>query len=203
MEGGLPLPTKILIGATAVIGKGWWAILLGLVGLVVAVRQGRKTAAGKVLSDKVVLFAPIFGDLAQKSIISRFTRSTAALLSAGVPLLESLKVVRGLVGNSVMVAMVDNTIGGVTRGESLARKLSESPFFPSAMVHLIGVGERTGRLDEMFNRVAESFEKQTRQRIKMIVNLLTPILIICLAVGVAFIAIAILLPIFKMNQSIR
>lgn len=202
MGGELPFLTKALIFMTAVVKGYWWLLIAIVLGAIAGLIQMRRSEGGRKILDRVALHAPIFGALVRMSAISRFTRSTAALLSSGVPLLEALQVVRGLVGNSVMVAMVDNTIAGVTRGDSLARKLSESEYFPASMVHLLGVGERTGRLDDMFNRVADTFEKQTRQHIKVIVDLLTPLMIVFLAIGVAFIALAILLPIFKMNQNI-
>jgi general secretion pathway protein F len=120
-----------------------------------------------------------------------------------VPLLETLNVVRGLMTNSLMGAMVDRAIERVTRGGSLAKALGEAPFFPQTVIHLLGVGERTGRLDEMFRRVADTFEKQTRVRIRVLIDLLSPVMIIILAVLVALIAISILLPIFRMNQLMR
>jgi general secretion pathway protein F len=120
-----------------------------------------------------------------------------------VPLLEALRVVRDLLSNAVMSAVLDRTIERVTRGVSLSRTLSESRWFPQSVVHLIGVGERTGRLSDMFSRIATTFENQTRTQIKTLLNLLSPLLIFALAIVVGLIAAAILLPIFQMSSLMK
>lgn len=203
MEASLPLPTKMLMGTADFMGKWWWAILGGAAILGFAQYRFLKTAIGRRFYDRASLSVPIFGGLTSKSAVARFARASAALLAAGVPLLEALKVVRGLLGNSLMTAMVDQTIERVTRGRSLSKALGESPYFPASAVHLLGVGEKTGRLGEMFGRVADTFEKQTRARIKVMLELLSPLMIIALAVMVALIAVSILLPIFQMNKLMR
>lgn len=203
MEANLPLLTRALMGTAGFMGHWWWLILIGAVSVAVGVRLALRSAGGKAFYDRASLSVPIFGALTRKAAIARFARANAALLSAGVPLLESLRVVRGLLGNSLMAAMVDTAIERVTRGHSLAKTLEQSPYFPPSVIHLLGVGERTGRLGEMFERVAETFERQTRNQIKIMLNLLSPLMIIALAVVVALIAISILLPIFRLNQLMR
>jgi type II secretory pathway component PulF len=199
----LPLLTRVLMGVADFMGRAWWIVLLAAVALAVLVRYALKTEAGRAFYDRLSLGFPLFGTLVQKSAIARFARANAALLASGVPLLESLRVVQGILGNSLMSAMVAQAIERVTRGHSLARSLEESPWFPPSVVHLLGVGERTGRLAEMFNRVAQTFERQTRGQIKVMLNLLSPLMIIGLAAMVAVIAIAILLPIFRLNSMMR
>lgn len=200
----LPLITRVLMGMADFMGRAWWIVLLAATGLVLLVRYAiKKTEWGRASYDRLSLSFPLFGTLVQKSAIARFARANAALLASGVPLLESLRVVQGILGNSLMAAMVAEAIERVTRGHSLARSLEESPWFPPSVVHLLGVGERTGRLAEMFNRVAQTFERQTRSQIKVMLNLLSPLMIIGLAAMVAVIAIAILLPIFKLNSMMR
>ena len=203
MEAQLPLPTKILMGLAAFMGRWWWTVLLGVAIIVVAVMQLSKTPIGRRWIDRLSLSMPFLGSLILNSAIARFARANAALLAAGVPLLEALQVVRGLLGNVLIVEMVDHAIGQVTRGGSLAKVLSETPYFPPAVVHMLGVGERTGRLGEMFERVASRFERRMRARIKTLLGLLAPLMIIILAVFVALIAISILLPIFRMNRLMR
>jgi general secretion pathway protein F len=200
----LPVPTRILMATSSFVHDWIWALLIGVV-LVIATFKYMlaRVAWFGLLFDKFSLSAPIFGPMLRKANISRFARSTAALLSTGVPLIEGLNVVKGLITNKVMGGMIQLAIDDVTHGRSLARSLAQNPYFPKSIIHLLGVGERTGRLDEMFNRVADSFETKTRADIKILLNLLSPMLIVCLAVLVAFIAISILLPIFQMNQQIR
>lgn len=203
MEANLPLPTRILMGSSAFMGRWWWAIPLALIGVAAGLAQLWKTPKGRRFFDKLSLTAPILGTLTVRASVSRFSRASAALLSAGVPLLEALKVVRGLLSNTLMSAMVDHAIEEVIKGQSLATALRGNPYFPAAALHLVGVGERTGRLSEMFGRLADTFERQMRQQIKVLLNLLSPLMIVALAVLVAFIAISILLPIFQMNKLMR
>lgn len=203
MEASLPLPTKVLMGVSSVMGQWWWAMLLGLAAILLLGNQIMKTAAGRAFYDRASLALPLFGKLTMRSAVARFSRACAALLGSGVPLLDSLLVVRGLMGNSLIVAMVQTTIDNVTNGRPLARSLGESRYFPSSVIHLISVGERTGRLGEMFDRVATRAEKQTSAQIKVLLNLLSPLMIIALAIMVALIAISVLLPIFQMNKMMR
>ncbi len=203
MEADLPLPTRILMGTAGFMGRWWWLTLLGAGLAALAVARGLKTATGRQWRDRAALHLPLFGALARKASVARLSRACAAMLASGVPLMDALRVLKGIAGNALMAATVEQTIEGVTRGQSLARTLGQSPYFPASVVHLLGVGERSGRLSEMFERVAETFERQMRQQIKILLNLLSPALIIVLAVVVAFIAISILLPIFRMNQLMR
>lgn len=200
MEASLPPVTRLLMGTAAFMGRWWWLVILGVAGVAVAITRALKTEKGRAFYDKASLVTPIFGTLMRKSSIARFARASAALLGSGVPLLETLRVVGGLLDNSVMAAMVGLAIERVTRGNSLAKTLEESPYFPPSVIHLLGVGERTGRLAEMFSRVADTFEDQARTQIRVMLNLLGPLMIVALAVMVAFIAISILLPIFKLNN---
>jgi general secretion pathway protein F len=196
----LPTPTKILMSMSGFMSQYWWLVLLGCGGLIVLARWLMAKPEVKAVWDRAVLYIPVAGVMVQKSSIARFARACGALLAAGVPLLEALRVVRDLMGNGVMAAAVDGTIEKVTRGMALSKTLGESRWFPQSVVHLLGVGERTGKLGDMFDRVATTFENQTRGQIKVLLNMLSPLLILGLAVVVALIAAAILLPIFKMSS---
>ncbi len=199
----LPLLTRVLMGVSGFMGRWWWLVFGSLLVVGLGLYQYLKTDSGKALRDRLSLSLPVLGTLTQKSSIARFSRASAALLGAGVPLLETLRVVRGLIGNQVMAAVVDETVEKVTSGGSLARTLGQSKYFPPAVTHLLAVGERTGRLSEMFDRVALTFERQARGQIKVLLELLAPILIVCLAVVVGTIALSILLPIMQLNQLMR
>lgn len=202
-KANLPLPTRVLMGISNFMSGHWQVALVGVVVIGVLIYYAIRSQAGRTVWDTLSLKLPLFGNLARKNSIARFARANAALLAAGVPLLESLKVVRGLLGNKIMVAVVDNTIESVTRGQSLAKTLAQSPYFPPSVTHLLGVGERTGRLSEMFDRVAKTFERQTRGQIKVLLELLAPMMIVLLAVMVGLIALSILLPIMRINQLMR
>ena len=203
MEANLPLPTKILMSVAGFMGKWWWLFLVAITVAVAALRWAVRTAGGRAAWDHLMLTTPIFGSLNLKAAVARMARACAALLGAGVPLLETLQVVRGLMTNSKMAQVIDRAKDRVTQGQSLAKALGDTPFFPGGVIHLLSVGERTGRLGEMFGRVAGTLERQTRARIKVLLELLAPALIVVLAVLVAAVALSILLPIFRMNQILR
>lgn len=203
MEGKLPTPTKILLASSGFLRAYWWAIPIVVGVAAFAIHRALRTPGGRRAWDVFSLRVPIFGRLTLEASIARFARATAAMLTAGVPLLEALRVVRGLLGNSVLMAMIDRVIEGVTKGQALATMLEQNANFPPTAIHLLRVGERTGRLPDMFARVAEVYEKRMRNQIKILMNLLSPLMIVALAVLVAFIAISILLPIFQMNKMMR
>jgi type II secretory pathway component PulF len=199
-EAQLPLPTKILMGFSEWARAWWWTVPVGVVAAFWGWRRLLRTATGRAAWDRLILRVPVFGQLVLQSELARLSTACASLLAAGVPLLETLRVCGGLVGNTQMAALVTRVTEEVTRGQELARSLGESPWFPPTVTHLLSVGERTGRLAEMFDRVAARFEKQTRRRVRVMIELLSPLLIVALAVGVGTIAASILLPIYQMNQ---
>lgn len=203
MESNLPAPTKMLMSSSAFMASYWWAVLIGAGVAVGGLRWAIGTPKGREVFDLISLRAPVFGDLTTKSAVGRLARAGSALLRTGVPLLETLRVVRGLVGNVIIAAEIDRAIEDVIKGQPLAKTLKTSPYFPPGAIHLLAVGERTGKLGDMFQRIADAFERQTRARIKVLLNLLSPLLIVALAVLVGFIAISILLPIFQMNKMMR
>lgn len=199
----LPLPTRILMVVAGFMSQRWWLVLLLLVGGVFLVRWMMTKREVKNAWDKAVLHIPILGTMVQQASIARFSRACGALLANGVPLLEALRVVRELISNVVMADVIDQTVERVTRGASLSKTLGESRWFPQGVVHLLGVGERTGRLGDMFERVATTFENKTRSQIKILLDILAPLLILCLALLVGAIAIAILLPIMTMSSIMK
>jgi type II secretory pathway component PulF len=203
MERQLPLPTRILLGFSDWARTWWWTAPLMAAVAIWGAAAALRNEVGRSLWDRFVLRIPIFGQLVLQSQLARFSAACGSLLATGVPLLETLRVVRGLVTNSQMAALVERVTQDVTKGEGLARSLGQSPWFPAAVSHLLGVGEHTGRLAEMFDRVARRFEKETRQRIRILINLLSPLLIVALAIVVGGIVASVLLPIYRMNELMR
>jgi general secretion pathway protein F len=178
-------------------------LLLGAIAAGFLLRHLVKSEKGRKLWDRAVLGIPLFGEMLRKSAIARWARASSALLAGGVPLLETLHVVRGLFNNSSMIAMIEHALQRVSHGQSLAKSVDEHNLLPPAVIHLLTVGERTGRLAEMFEHVAKMAERQLRNQIRVVLNLLPPILIMGLAVMVATIAMAVLLPIFRLNSMMR
>jgi type II secretion system protein F len=198
----LPMSTQLLLAISAGAKNYWWVGLAGVAGLGVALRLWRATDEGRLASDLAMLRAPIFGDLARKASISRFSRALGVLLGGGVTLLESLQVVKGVLANAALGAAIDRASAGLREGQSLARELEKEELFPPLVTHMIGVGEDSGALDRMLIKIAETYEWQTQQAVKIMLSLLTPVMILCLAVVVGFIALALVMPIYSMNELI-
>lgn len=200
VEDALPLPTRILMGTGTFMRGHWWHIGLVLVAAGIGAAQLLRTDSGRLFWDRMRLRLPLAGPLVRKAGIARFSRCLGALVHGGVPLLEALQSVGALLDNRIMTRVVNGSVDSIKEGRSFADSLRESDLFPSMVTHMVAVGEKTGRLDQMLTRIAETYERQTRRLIRVLISLLAPMLIIVVAVVVAFIALALLLPIFKMNQ---
>lgn len=201
MGAALPLPTEILISISTFAESYWWIVLGCCIAAFVALQIWRKTEKGGMAFDRIVLRIPLMGSLAKKAAISRFSRALGVLIGGGVPLLEALAVVKGVLDNAALSAVIDRATEGLKEGESLANELAkETDMFPELVTHMIGVGENSGTLDRMLLKIAETFEWQTQQAVKMMLSLLGPVMILSLAVVIGFIALALILPMFTMQQ---
>lgn len=199
----MPLPTQMLLVISAIAKKSWWAIALVIAGLFIALRAWRATDAGRLQFDRFVLHMPVLGGLALKSSISRFSRALGVLLGGGVPLLEALRVVKGVLNNAALGAAIDRASSGLREGGSLADQLDKQNLFPPLVTHMVAVGENSGKLDQMLAKIADTYDWQTQQSIKIMLSLLAPMMILVLAVVVGFIALALVLPLLSIQDSIR
>ncbi|MDO8461731.1 MAG: type II secretion system inner membrane protein GspF [Deltaproteobacteria bacterium] len=196
----LPLPTKILIGISNTLIDYWWLlIILGIAGFFL-LRRYVKTEKGRLAYDKMTLQVPLFGKLFRLIAISRFARTLATLLGSGVQLLTALDIVKRIVENSVLVAAIENTRTSVREGESLAEPLKRSGQFPPIVTHMISIGEKTGGLETMLIRIADTYDGQVDNTVSTLTTLLEPIMILMMGGIVSFIVMSILLPILQMNQ---
>jgi type II secretory pathway component PulF len=204
MQGAaLPLPTQILLAASDAIRSygliGLFLIIVAFFGLA----QWRRTPAGKLALDRAKLNAPLLGGLIRRTAIARFSRSLGALVHGGVPLMEALDVVKRVMNSETMTQAVDRMQQCVQKGGSMAVGLEgEESLFPEMVRYMISAGEESGHLDEMLFKIADVYEMETRNAVKMVVGLLAPLMILLLAGVVGFIAMAILMPIFQINQYI-
>lgn len=202
MEAQLPLPTQILMATSALV-TGYWPILvmaaLALAGSFVYITR---TPAGREFLDRAKLSVPVAGAVIKKSMIARFARSLGALVKGGVPLMEGLRVVNRVLNNQVLSLSVDRIMDAIRRGDSLTQGISREPIFPEMVKYMISAGEDSGNLDEMLFKVADIYELETRQAIRIAISLLTPGIILVVAALVGFIAFAMLLPIFQINQMV-
>lgn len=199
----LPLPTLILLDVSHALHRYWFLILAGLAAAIGFVVWFLKSPTGAEAWDRLKLKLPAAGAVFQSAALSRFARTLGTLLKSGVSLLPALKIVENTIGNRVLAAQVAR-VGEETRGgDSLAAPLRKLGIFPRSIVHMIGVGEESGRLDEMLLKVAAIEERRLRARTKTLISLLAPLLILVVGAMVGFMVISILLPIFKMSSALH
>lgn len=198
----LPLPTRILMAVSEFFTAYGWILIPGLLIAIVAGVRITRTRSGKTAIDRFKLKLPVFGGLVRKSTIARFSRSLGALVKGGVPLMEGLDVVNRVLGNEVLSESVERVKECVRKGDSMAKGIEREDLFPDMVKYMVAAGEDSGRLDEMLLKVADVYELETRQAIKVLIDLLAPFLILAVAAIVGFIAFAMLLPIFQINQTI-
>ncbi|MEZ4601119.1 MAG: type II secretion system F family protein [Syntrophotaleaceae bacterium] len=202
LEQTLPLPTWLLIETTNFISAYWWQIVLVGAGLGYALFRFLRTDRGKELRDRAALNVPLFGKLNLYLATARFSRTLATLLHGGVPLLTALEIVRNLFRNGLLVEVLDTTLKSVREGEGLAAPLRQTALFPPIVAQMVAIGEKSGELEGVLHKVAESHEQQVGMTLTTMLSLLEPLMILVMGVVVGFVVIAILLPIFQASQGI-
>lgn len=198
----LPLPTKILIATSNFFVNFWWMmIILGVVGII-AFRKWVKTPNGKVIFDRFLLKVPVVGKIIQETTLTNFTRTFGLLITAGIPLLDALTIVSGVIGNSVYKKGLEDTFKGVERGLTFSAQLESVGIFPSIIPQMFRVGEETGKVDKISFKMAEYFESESDQMLKNITVIIEPVILILLGIGVTFLVLSIILPIYKLTTSV-
>jgi general secretion pathway protein F len=196
----IPLPTQILMSVSAAMTSYWWVgATLAMAG-VLAWRIWTGTPQGRAQWDQLLLRLPVAGALALKVETARFARTLGTMLKSGVPVLGAMAVVGDMMSNQAVGSAVGRVADGVKRGGTLAAGMQEHTAFPALAVHMVRVGEETGRLEEMLLKVAETFETDVRSDLKRVLGLLEPAIIVGMGVLVAFIVVAMLLAIFSINE---
>jgi general secretion pathway protein F len=196
----LPLPTRILMATSEALLSYWWALAAAALGAALAWQVAARSDAGRLRIDRALLALPAVGGVLRKIELGRALRTLGTLLSAGVPLLAALDVAREAAGNRVVAGAFGAVSGGVKRGEGVARPMAESDVFPPLVVHMVRVGEETGRLDDMLGRVATAYEREIRVAVRRLVATLEPAIIVVLGLVVLGIVLAILLAILSVNE---
>ena len=200
MGAALPLPTKIMLGLSAIVSNYWWLLFILFIMAVAGFIYYIKTESGKHRWDSLVLKLPLFGGLVQKIEVSRFSLTLSTLLKSGVPILHALGIVKSILSKSVIVAAMNTLLAGLKSGKGLSGPLEQSGIFPAMAVHMITVGETSGTLDEMLAKVSETYDKEVELSIKQIISLIEPLMILLMAVIIGFIVISMLLAIFSIND---
>jgi general secretion pathway protein F len=195
----LPWTTRFLIGFSGFVHDYWWALGLLMAGGIYVFLRWRKTPAGRARWDIWVLQAPIFGPLIRQVAVARFSRTLATLLKSGVPLLTAMEIVRNIVGNTRLAAVIEEASESIKEGESIAAPLKRSGEFPPLVYHMVAIGEKSGDLEGMLGNVANAYDSQVETKIAALTSLLEPVMIVVMGVAVAFIVFSILMPILQIN----
>ncbi|RJP45558.1 MAG: type II secretion system protein GspF [Desulfobacteraceae bacterium] len=203
MDQQLPAPTRFLIATSEFIKTGWWMILLGFGMAFAGLHRLKRTDAGRRWYDRTALSLPGFGALLTKLTVARFARTLGTLLENGVPMLSALEIVKNIVGNKVVADAIAYAADEVEKGSGVARALSVSKVFPHIAIQMIQVGEQSGEIETLLNKMADIYENEVESTVMSLTSLLEPAIILVMGVVVGFIVVAIVLPIFEMNQLIR
>ena len=196
----LPGPTLFMINLSTIVKKFFWAFLLGGGGLVWGWLYFIKTKPGREFWDRNRIRLPIFGIIAHKICLARFTRTLASLIRSGVPILEVLHIVSQTVGNVVMEKAIKTASADIERGESISAALGKHPVFPNMIIRMITAGEQTGKIDNMLERISDFLDEEIETTLSGLTSLIEPILIVFLGVVVGGMVICMFLPIFKMSE---
>jgi type IV pilus assembly protein PilC len=194
----LPLPTRIVVGLSGFIGQFWWFFIIGGVGLVFGVKQIRKNPKGRYFFDAMLLKLPIIGMLLRKIAVARFTRTLGTLITSGVPILEGLSITARTSGNAVLEEALMKVRKAIEEGRTIVDPLRESGVFPNMVTQMIGVGEATGAMDNMLQKIADFYEDEVDAATKDMLAMLEPVIIGVLGVAVGGIVISLYLPLFSM-----
>lgn len=194
----LPLPTKIVLAISGIIRSN---ILLGiviLIGLGIGYRYLAKTPSGRLAIDRFKLKIPIMGNLLRKSIIARFSRTLGTLLNSGVPILDSLEITAKTAGNKVIYNAIRQAVTAIAQGDTIAQPLQDTGVFPPMVVQMISVGEKTGGLDEMLEKVADFYEDEVDAAVDALTSIIEPVVIVVMGAVIGFVLISMYLPMFDL-----
>jgi general secretion pathway protein F len=200
MGQAIPLPTQILLSTSLILQSYWWVGVLVLVGAILGWRLWTGTAEGRLQWDRLLLGVPLVGALLIKVETARFARTFGTMLRSGVPVLGALAVVGDIMTNQIVGRAVHRLSDTVKRGGTVAAAMQEHTPFPALAIHMVRVGEETGRLEDMLLKTAETVEGEVRSELRRVIGLLEPAIILAMGVVVAFIVVAMLLAIFSINE---
>ena len=194
----LPLPTRIVMGLSDFVGQFWWVVIVGAVGVVFGIKQIRKDPRGKYWFDYGLLKLPVMGVLLRKIAVARFTRTLGTLITSGVPILEGLSITARTSGNAVLEEALMKVRKAIEEGRTIVDPLRECGVFPNMVTQMIGVGEATGAMDSMLQKIADFYEDEVDSATKDMLAMLEPIIIGILGVTIGGIVISLYMPLFAM-----
>jgi len=196
----LPLPMMILNGISRAFSGFWWLILALLIAVIYGVKRFYESEDGRLKWDRKMLELPLLGNVLRKVEVARFARTLGMLLRGGAPLLQSMAIVREIIANQSIAKMIEPIRSGIKRGEGIAQPMRQSGVFPPLAMHLVEVGEESGRLDDMLMQVADTYDVEVRNGIKNLVSFFEPAIILIMGLVIGTIVISMLLAIFSINE---
>jgi type IV pilus assembly protein PilC len=199
----LPLPTVIVLGISKTLTNYWAQALIIIVGIFMMIKWWKSTDSGGYTWDRLMLRAPVFGQLLQKVALSRFSKTFATLLRSGVPILGALEIVASTAGNRVVEEAVNNARESIRQGENLAKPLGESPVFPPMVVRMIAIGEKSGALEQLLEKISEFYDQQVEAMVESLTALIEPLMIGVMGFIVGGIVLSVFLPIFKIQEALQ
>lgn len=202
LGGEMPQITLIILALSEWLQANWLSVLIAMAGAFVAYKITSKTSGGRTVLDNVKLKIPVFGQLGQKVAISRFARTFATLLSSGVPILGALEIVANTAGNKVLETALFETRDVVRNGDSISSHLGECWVFPPMVVKMIGIGEKSGALEQLLSKIADFYDEQVHTMVKSLTSLIEPFMIGIMGVLVGTIVLAIFLPILEAQSAL-
>ena len=204
LGGELPSITKFTVLLSKAVTGYWWLCMMLVAAIVFAFRRWKRTDRGRAQWDTLRLRIPFkIGDIVQKISLARWSRTLSALISAGVPILQALEITGKTAGNHVVETAMADVIANVKAGGTIAAPLKNTPVFPGMVCSMIGVGEETGALDTMLEKIADFYEDQVESAVKQLTSILEPVMIILVGAIVGFIVISMYMPLFKVYDSIK
>ena len=201
-KGEMPDITSFLLLISHSIQNYWWLLLITVVGGFIGFRQWVATPAGRLVFDRLKIKLPLFGPVFLSLALSRFCRILGTMLHNGIPLLKALHIAKDSTGNKVLAQAIDKSAENVTAGQKLADPLRKSGYFPADVVEMITIAEEANALETVLVQIADSLDKRTARNLEMMVKLLEPLMLMVMAVVVGFIAVGLLMPVFKISSSL-
>lgn len=197
----LPIYTKILIGISDFFVNYWWAILIGVIGLGAGIKAFSKSESGKMFFGKLAISLPVLKGVTRNIATSRLSRTLGTLMSSGVLLIQSMEVVQKIIGNAVLIKKFDTVIDEIKKGRGLTQPLQNVKYFPPLLMSMIRIGEESGSLDFTLEKAADFYDQEVETSIQQLMSLIEPIITILLAVVVAFVVLAVLIPMLSIYQN--
>jgi len=199
----LPLPTRMLVAVGYIFTHLWWLLIFVVIAFAFVFKRFQSSALGKRKLDQWKMTAPVFGKVVKLNLFAQFSRTLATLLENGVPVLTALQITEEVIPNTLLKDAIAKTREGVTDGKTIAQPLATSKLFPQLMVDLVKIGEETGDVPGALANLADTYENELQIGLRVMTSLLEPLLIIVMALGVGFLLVSVLLPMFKLISSIN